>query len=408
MKIAMVSEHASPLAALGGVDAGGQNVHVAEVSAALTRRGHQVSVYTRRDDPDLPDRVVTPEGYTVVHVAAGPPEPLPKDELLSYMGPFAQFLDADWAVDRPDVVHAHFWMSGIATQLAARHLNLPAVQTFHALGVVKRRHQGVQDTSPPERLRLEATVARSAAWVAATCTDEVFELTRMGRSRNRISVVPCGVDLDLFSPEGPVAPRSGLHRIVSVGRFVPRKGFDVVVRALPHLPETELVIVGGPDESQLGSDPEARRLMDLATQLGVADRVRLYGSVSRTDMPAILRSANVVTCTPWYEPFGIVPLEAMACGVPVVASAVGGMLDTVVHDVTGQLVKPERPDEVAKAVNRLLRDDFLRQSMGAAGRDRARARYSWDRVAADTQRIYDRLVPVRIPRPEPATSLSSG
>ncbi|MGV0786891.1 glycosyltransferase [Mycolicibacterium sp. XJ2] len=408
MKIAMVSEHASPLAALGGVDAGGQNVHVAEVSAALTRRGHQVSVYTRRDDPDLPDRVVTPEGYTVVHVTAGPPKPLPKDELLSYMGPFAQFLDADWAADRPDVAHAHFWMSGIATQLAARHLNLPAVQTFHALGVVKRRHQGVQDTSPPERLRLEATVARSATWVAATCTDEVFELMRMGRSRNRISVVPCGVDLDLFSPEGPVAPRSERHRIVSVGRFVPRKGFDAVVRALPHLPETELVIVGGPDESQLGSDPEARRLMDLATQLGVADRVRLYGSVSRTDMPAILRSANVVACTPWYEPFGIVPLEAMACGVPVVASAVGGMLDTVVHDVTGQLVKPERPDEVAKAVNRLLRDDFLRQSMGAAGRDRARARYSWDRVAADTQRIYDRLVPVRIPRPEPATSLSSG
>ncbi|KUH96600.1 glycosyl transferase [Mycolicibacterium acapulense] len=408
MKIAMVSEHASPLAALGGVDAGGQNVHVAELSAALTRRGHRVSVYTRRDDPELPDRVVTPEGYTVVHVAAGPPEPLPKDELLSYMGPFAQFLDADWAADRPDVAHAHFWMSGIATQLAARHLNLPAVQTFHALGVVKRRHQGVQDTSPPERLRLEATVARSATWVAATCTDEVFELMRMGRSRNRISVVPCGVDLDLFSPEGPVAPRSEQNRIVSVGRFVPRKGFDVVVRALPHLPDTELVIVGGPDQAQLGSDPEARRLMDLATELGVADRVKLYGSVSRADMPAILRSADVVTCTPWYEPFGIVPLEAMACGVPVVASAVGGMLDTVVHDVTGQLLKPQRPDEVAKTVNRLLRDDFLRQSMGAAGRDRARARYSWDRIAADIQRIYDRLVPVRVPQPEPATSLSSG
>lgn len=408
MKIAMVSEHASPLAALGGVDAGGQNVHVAELSAALARRGHPVTVYTRRDNRDLPDRVVTPEGYTVVHVPAGPAEPLPKDELLSYMGPFAQFLDAEWAADRPDVAHAHFWMSGIATQLAARHLNLPAVQTFHALGVVKRRHQGAQDTSPPDRLRLEATVARSATWVAATCTDEVFELMRMGRSRNRISVVPCGVDLDLFNPEGPVAPRSDRRRVVSVGRFVPRKGFDVVVRALPHLPDTELVIVGGPDQSQLGSDPEARRLLSLATELGVADRVKLYGSVSRTDMPAILRSADVVACTPWYEPFGIVPLEAMACGVPVVASAVGGMLDTVVHDVTGHLVKPQRPDEVAKAVNSLLRDDFLRQSMGAAGRDRARARYSWDRVAADSQRIYDRLVPVRVAQPQPATSLSSG
>ena len=164
MNIAMVSEHANPLAALGGADAGGQNVHVAELSAALVRRGHDVSVYTRRDDPDLPERVVAPQGYTVVHVPAGPPEPVPNDELLQYMGPFARFLDAQWDAERPDVTHGHFWMSGIATQLAARHLGLPAVQTFHALGVVKRRHQGAQDTSPKDRLRLEAMVARTATW----------------------------------------------------------------------------------------------------------------------------------------------------------------------------------------------------------------------------------------------------
>jgi D-inositol-3-phosphate glycosyltransferase len=158
MKIAMVSEHASPLAMRGGVDAGGQNVHVAELSAGLARRGHRVTVYSRRDDPDLPELVETPHGYTVFHVPAGPPEHLPKDELLRYMGPFAQYLDAQWTEDRPDVTHAHFWMSGIATQLAARHLNLPAVQTFHALGVVKRRHQG--GLAPPlsnSLAELEAT-----------------------------------------------------------------------------------------------------------------------------------------------------------------------------------------------------------------------------------------------------------
>jgi D-inositol-3-phosphate glycosyltransferase len=393
MKIAMVSEHASPLATLGGADAGGQNVHVAELSAALARRGHEVTVYTRRDDPGLPERVETPQGYTVAHVPAGPAEPLPKDELLQYMGPFAQFLDAQWAIDRPDVTHAHFWMSGIATQLAARHLGLPAVQTFHALGVVKKRHQGAQDTSPAERLRLEAMVARSATWVAATCTDEVFELMRMGRSRTRISVVPCGVNLDVFTPEGPTAPRGERHRIVSVGRFVPRKGFDIVIRALPSIPKTELAIIGGPDRSELNTDPEARRLRDLAAELGVVDRVLLYGSVGRDEMPALLRSADVVACTPWYEPFGIVPLEAMACGIPVVASAVGGMLDTVVHNVTGRLVPPKKPAELVEAINPLLRDAFLRQSLGAAGRDRAKARYSWDRIAADTLRIYDKLVP---------------
>jgi glycosyltransferase involved in cell wall biosynthesis len=394
MKIAMVSEHASPLAVLGGVDAGGQNVHVAELSSALTRRGHQVTVYTRRDDPDLPQQVEMPQGYTVVHVPAGPAERLPKDELLPHMGPFAQFLDEQWSADRPDVAHAHFWMSGIATQLAARHLELPAVQTFHALGVVKRRHQGAQDTSPAERLHLEAMVARTATWVAATCTDEVFELMRMGRSRARISVVPCGVDLKLFTPDGPKAPRGDRQRIVSVGRFVPRKGFDVVVRALPAIPNAELVIVGGPDKSGLDRDHEARRLMELAKTIGVADRVHLYGAVAREDMPAILRSADVVACTPWYEPFGIVPLEAMACGVPVVASAVGGMLDTVVPGSTGRLVPPRDADALAAAIGPLLWDASLRDRFGAAGRRRVCEHYTWDRVADGTDEVYRTLAAV--------------
>lgn len=391
MKIAMVSEHASPLAALGGVDAGGQNVHVAELSAAMARRGHTVTVYTRRDNPDLPERVRTKQGYTVVHVPAGPAHSLPKDELLDHMGKFAGCLAEHWAADRPDIAHAHFWMSGIATQLAARTCGVPTVQTFHALGVVKRRYQGLQDTSPPARLKLERLVARNASWVAATCTDEVFELTRLGRSRTRISVVPCGVDLEKFTTEGPVADRGATHRIVSVGRMVPRKGFDTMIEALPAIADAELVIVGGPPAAELDGDPEVRRLRVLAADIGVAERVSFTGSVARADMPALLRSADVVACTPWYEPFGIVPLEAMACGVPVVASAVGGMLDTVVHDVTGRLVTPQRPRELAEAVCSILRDSFLRRSLGLAGRDRACARYSWGRVAADTLRIYEGL-----------------
>jgi D-inositol-3-phosphate glycosyltransferase len=394
MKVAMVCEQASPMALLRGIDAGGQNVHVAELSAALARCGHQVTVYTRRDNPDLPDRVETEHGYTVIHVAAGPAKPVPKQKLLTHMGPFAHFLDTMWGTDRPDVTHAHGWTSGVATQLAARHLNLPAVQTFHTLGVVEQHHQGAQNICPPERLRLEALLAKAATWVAATCTDEVFELIRLGRSRSQTSVVPCGVNLDMFTPQGPKAPRNERHRVVSVGSFVPRMGFDILIRSLRAMPNTELVVVGGTEKSRLRYDPEVRRLRKLATELGVADRVEVCGSVALVDLPVILRSADVVACTPSYEPSGIVPLEAMACGIPVVAAAVGGVLDTVVHDVTGYLVNPDRPDEVADAVNQLMRDDFLRQSLGAAGRDRARARYSWDRVAADTQRIYDRLVTV--------------
>ncbi|ORV49302.1 glycosyl transferase [Mycolicibacter engbaekii] len=393
MKVAMVSEHASPLAELGGADAGGQNVHVAELSAALARRGHDVEVYTRRDNPDLPERVRTDRGYTVVHVPVGPPLPMPKDELLQYMVGFGRYLDAQWERERPDIAHAHFWMSGIAAQLAAKRRRVPTVQTFHALGVVKRRHQGNRDTSPAERLRLEARVAEDATWVTAGCTDEVFELRRLGRDRLRISVVPCGVDVDRFTPRGPVAARSARRRIVAVGRFVPRKGFDTLIAALPRLPSAELVIAGGPQRADLDAVPEVRRLLEMAADLGVAERVSLCGSVARSDMPALLRSADVVACTPWYDPFGIVPLEAMACGVPVVASSVGGMLDTVVHDKTGLLIPPKDPAACANAIGAILGNPRAAEGFGAAGRERVRSRYSWDRIAGDTVRVYQRLLP---------------
>lgn len=389
----MISEHASPLAALGGADAGGQNVHVAELSAALVRSGHEVDVYTRRDGATLPERVRTDAGYTVVHVPAGPPRQVPKDELLQYMDAFGRYLDAQWDRAQPDIAHAHFWMSGVAAQLAARRRRVPTVQTFHALGVVKQRHQGHLDTSPAERLRVEERIAHDATWVTAGCSDEVFELMRLGRDRLRISLVPCGVDIERFSPGGPVAARSGRRRILVVGRFVPRKGFDTAITALTDVPGAELIIAGGPERSELHTVPEACRLRALAADLGVAERVSLYGSVAREDMPALLRSADVVACTPWYEPFGIVPLEAMACAVPVVASAVGGMLDTVVHDLTGLLIPPKDPRACANAINRILRDRCVASSFGAAGRERARSRYSWDRIAADTLAVYKRLLP---------------
>ncbi len=407
MRIAMVSEHASPLAVLGGVDAGGQNVHVAELSAALVRRGHEVVVYTRRDSPELPERVRTADGYTVVNVPAGPPEVLPKDELLGHMPAFGQFLVDQWQDEPPDVAHAHFWMSGIASLRAAQERDVPTVQTFHALGVVKRRQQGVQDTSPAARLKLEQVLARNADWVAATCTDEVFELARLGRPRSRISVIPCGVDLSRFCPE-PVVRHRGPRRIVSVGRLVPRKGFDILIQAMAEVPDAELVIVGGPEASVLTYDVEAQRLSSLADELGVADRVRLCGSVSRAQMPAVLRRADVVACTPWYEPFGIVPVEAMACGVPVLATAVGGMLDTVVDGMTGLLVTPKDSSACAAGLNWMLSDPERLAEWGAAGRRRAESRYSWDRIAADTWKVYQRLVPAGRPAAVSVSGRQSG
>jgi D-inositol-3-phosphate glycosyltransferase len=393
MRVAMVSEHASPLAVLGGVDAGGQNVHVAELARALARRGVEVVVHTRRDDPSLPRRVRLAAGVQVDHVDAGPPCELPKDELLPFMGAFSEELESRWAHERPDVVHSHFWMSGLAALDATQSQGIPVAHTFHALGSVKRRHQGDRDTSHPGRMVIERRIARRVDRIVATCSDEVFELVRLGADRRRITVVPCGVDRATFTANGPTEPReaNGPSRLVMATRLVERKGVADVVRALALLPRTELHVAGGPDASELDADEEAVRLRALAADLGVADRLVLRGRVAREALPALLRSADAVVCVPWYEPFGIVPLEAMACGVPVVATAVGGQIDSVVHELTGLHVAPRDPAGLARALRGLLADPERRRTLGEAGVRRVNGRFGFDRVAASTLDVYSEL-----------------
>ncbi|HWM07735.1 MAG TPA: glycosyltransferase, partial [Solirubrobacteraceae bacterium] len=347
----------------------------------------------RRDDPELARRMRLAPCVEVDHVQAGPAVALPKDELLPHMDAFARDLRERWTARRPDVVHAHFWMSALAALTAARPLGIPVVHTFHALGTVKRRHQGAKDTSPPERLGIERWIARSVDRIVATCTDEVFELLPIGADRRAITVIPCGVDLDRFTPDGPAETRtSRLKRLVAACRLVERKGIGNAVSALAEVPDAELHVAGGPDASALGRDPEAQRLWALADRAGVRDRVVLRGRVEREAMPALLRSADAVVCVPWYEPFGIVPLEAMACGVPVVATAVGGQIDSVVHGVTGVHVPPREPAAIAGALRDLLADDARRAALGRDGSRRARRLYDFDRIATATRDVYAELV----------------
>lgn len=409
MKIAMVSEHANPLATPGSVDAGGQNVHVAALSKALALRGHEISVYTRRDSQDTPTRVRMCEGVEVVHLTAGPRTHVPKDALLPYMGVFAEELAASWAYDPPDVVHGHFWMSGLASLGAIRLLaptgSRPAVlETFHALGSVKRRYQGGADTSPAERERLEPLVGRRVDAIIATCPDEVAELRALGIAGQHIEIAPCGVDPNMFVPGSGGDSDKHYFRLLSVGRLVPRKAVDNIIRALGLLhdqgiSDVSLDVVG--DGSTPGaSDPERTRLSGLAQDLGVADRVRFLGQVPRRRMPELFRSADAVVCTPWYEPFGIVPLESMACGVPVIVSAVGGLQSSVVDGVTGLHVTPESPASLAEAVKQLKSDERARSSYGVAGRARVEAHYTWERVAEKTEHIYTQvLARLHTPRP---------
>lgn len=415
MKIHLVSEHASPLALLGGVDAGGQNVHVAALAAGLARRGADVVVHTRRDDPSLPRRVEFCAGVVVDHVDAGPPGPIPKDQLLSHMDAFAHDLVTQWRRDPPDVAHAHFWMSGLAATTAGRALGVPVALTFHALGVDKRRHQGDADTSPAERVAIERRLATEVDRVIATTALECRTLVAMGADANRISVIPCGVDLARFGPDGDRWPaRSRPNRVVCVSRLVPRKGLADVVDAVAGLDDTELLIAGGPPAAMLDDDPQACHLRALARALDAADRVHLLGAVEHERIPALLRSSDVVCCTPWYEPFGMVAVEAMACGVPVVASAVGGLAETVDDGVTGILVPPRRPKSIQAAISALVCDRERLRARGRASIHRA-ARYSWDEIADRTLRTLTGLAlsrraapPMAVRQPTISHSIGGG
>jgi len=384
MHVALVSEHASPLALLGGDDAGGQNVHVAELARALGRLGVEVVVHTRRDDPSLPRQVAFAPGVTVEHVDAGPPEPIPKDELLPHMAAFADGLHRSWHRHRPDAAHAHFWMSGLAAITAARPLGIPVLHTYHALGREKRAQQAGADTSPPQRLGIEAWIARSAQGLVATTRHEAAVLRLMGAPAHAVHHVPCGVDLSQFRPDGPVSPpRRDRPRIVVVSRMVRRKGIGSVIEALARVPEAELLIAGGPPGGLVHTEPEGRRLVALAEQAGVTDRVEFLGALPRSAVPPLLRSADVVACCPWYEPFGLVAVEAMACGRPVVATAVGGLAETIEPGRTGWHVPARDVGAVAAALTEALADGDRLRHYGLRAAEAAAA-YDWNSIAART------------------------
>jgi len=404
VKIAMVAGQANYLTEYenpcSDVPSQGMHIHLAELSAALTRAGHEVVVYTRRESKDGPDRVRSARGYEIVQVPAGPLKRLSPSETASAMGEFGGFLEREWRERGPDITHAHFWLSGVATQLATRSLGLPTVQTFHSLGTVEHRLRGAGDpeTVSTDRIRIERLVARGATRMVATSSDEIFELARMGLPRTRTTVVPCGVDAEHFRPTDPTdPPRPKRKRLVTAGPLEPTSGFDTVIEALAAIPDTDLVIAASrsPELSARADEQEKSRLTKLARARGVHGRVRIRRDVSPAELPVLLRSADAVVCTPWHDPSGTTALQAMSCGRPVIASATGSMLDTVLDDATGLLVPARSPEAVAGAARRLLSDATMLTTFGIAARDRVMARYTWDRIAEDTVRVYERCVPVR-------------
>lgn len=384
----MVSDQASPLATLGGQDTDRQSVHVAELALGLAQLGHEVVVHTRRTDDRRPDEVSMGPGVKVHHIRAGPAAEVCERELPRYMAEFAQRLRAAWRIDPPDVIHAHAWMSGKAALRAAADHGVPVVQTFHTLGAIEGRVRPHADVA--DRIEVERTVARYCARAVAMSEEERHEILEMGAGAGRVSVVPCGVDTDHFTPHGPAAERGPNPRLLVLDHLEEHRGIDTVLCALGRLPDTELIIAGGTRGQE---DPrwEAGRLRGVAAAVGAADRVRFAGRVPREDVPALIRSCDAVVSVPPTEACGTTAAEAMACGVPVVASEVGAHRDTVIDEVTGLLVPPGDPERLAERLRVLLADPMAREKLGAAAAEHAALVHAWPTVAEQTLACYRTL-----------------
>jgi glycosyltransferase involved in cell wall biosynthesis len=388
MKIALVAQHATQMP---GDNAGQVNdTRLRELSHSLAGSGHRVTVYAQQTG-DKARRAELEPGVTIEYVGpsnggrAGGSE----SELLAQVPAFSRPLHERWAAERPDVVHAMRWTSGLASLAAARDLRIPVVQTFDSLGVAERRHHVIAGDAGTERIRLEPAIGRSASAVVAGSSDEQSDLTRLGVPRRHIRVVPCGIDTDEFNPDGPVAERTAGPRLVTVADLSETDALANLLRAMAKVPGAELVVAGGPDRDELRADLGYRRLAKLADALEVTSRVTFAGRVGRAALPSLFRSADLLVSVSEYDPSGLTSIQAMACGTPVIASAAGGQVDAVVDGVTGILVPAGRPALLAQRIRQLLQHPMLLEAFSVAASDRAQSRYSWKRIADETLSVYD-------------------
>jgi glycosyltransferase involved in cell wall biosynthesis len=406
MKIALVARHVSAPATQSDEYAVEQAAHVTGLGMALTAQGHNVIIYARKDAPGLPERERLAPLLTARYIKAGPPAPVPADELPQHVAEIGRHLAARWKKDTPDIVHAHHWTSGLAALLAAREFPVPVVQSFGSLGIAEQRH-GTPGQGDNTRIRMEACIARTVTGVLAHTSDEVRDLSTLGIPGMRVRVVPCGVDPSRFSPDGPAAKRHAELRLLHLGSLAAHQGLDKLLKIMPDLPGAELVIAGGPDPDKLDSDIACKRLGKLAAGLGVADRITFTGHVAGKNLPALIRSADIFVSGASYEPYGCAAISAMACGKPVVANAVGAYADAVIDGTTGLLLPPGRPDLLLKRLRELLATPMKLTGFGIAAADRARSRYSWERIADETAAAYQRCLADSSVRPAGAQTLAS-
>lgn len=409
-RIAVISEHASPLALLGGIDSGGQNVYVAEVARQLGLNGFEVDIFTRRDASTLPSIVHYAENVRIIHINAGPAMPVRKELLLPFMDDFAKEMIQFMLNSHHDyeLVHANFFMSGYVAMIIRQTLNIPFVVTFHALGKVRSIYQGPQDEFPAARHAIEKQVMEEASGIIAECPQDKVDMISLYKAQAyKIVIIPCGINPDDFYPvpQQEARARLGLEghdRIVlQLGRLVPRKGIETTIRGFAelihrHEVKAQLIIVGGDTQHADPSfTPEISRLRAIATECGVAGHLRFMGAHPRHELRYFYSAADAFVSTPWYEPFGITPLEAMACGTPVIGSKVGGIKFTVHEGKTGFLVHPHDPAAVGKKLAALFKDEPLLQQMAQNSVQHVNRHFTWAMVCKELSLLYKKVKPSR-------------
>ena len=404
-RIALISEHATPLGIFGGADSGGQNVYVGQVAKHLAAIGYAVDVFTRRDFLQLPEIVQWHNGVRIIHVPAGAPEVLPKEVLLPYMEEFTEYVIN--FMDRHghyDLIHANFWMSALVAAKIKQRRGIPFVVTFHALGRVRRLHQKDADKFPDDRFAIEDRIVREADKLIAECPQDREDLLSFYHADpGKISVIPCGFDRSEFWQIDRLQARSvlglPLHEpiVLQLGRLVPRKGVDNAVRGFAKLVargiDARLLIVGGesstPDPKLT---PEINRLSAIATSLEISNRVTFVGCRGREILKYFYSAADIFVTTPWYEPFGITPLEAMACGTPVIGSNVGGIKFTIKHGETGYLVAPNQPEALSDRLAFLLQNPPLLQLLGKQAIRHVEQCFTWEKVTSAIAALYESVL----------------
>ncbi|HEX2047564.1 MAG TPA: glycosyltransferase [Acidimicrobiales bacterium] len=400
-RLAVISFHTSPLTQPGAGDGGGMNVYVRELSSALAGAGVDCDVYTRSWRKGLPLVQEVEPGFRVHHVPAGPQASVAKEDLAEHLDEFAAGVLERIEVDGPpDVVHANYWLSGVAGHTLKHRLELPLVSTFHTLARVKAEEAAEEHD---RRARAEAEVVGCSDAILASSAAEAAQLERLyGAVPDRIEIVPPGVDHHLFSPGDQREARALLGLgdgpvLLFVGRIQPLKGADVAVRALAALPEgpepATLLLVGGPSGPE--GEAELARLHHLVADLGLAKRVRFLPPRPHGELAAFYRAADVCLVPSRSESFGLVALEAAACGTPVVAAAVGGLRTLVAHGVSGYLVDGRDPEAYAAYVAKLLGDPAVAAGMSVEAATRASG-YRWSIAAARLRRLYADLTARRL------------